>query len=73
MAVLLFAGAGYDGHFTNKQGKVREGSATFWRASRFVRLHTQDILLRDVFKQVRRGQIGRGGRMDTPRRLEVQT
>jgi len=42
---------GYDGHFTNKQGNVREGSATFWRTSRFRRLHTQDILMRDVFKQ----------------------
>ncbi len=47
------ARAGYEGHFTNKQGKVREGSATFWRRARFARLLSADIKLRDVFKQVR--------------------
>ena len=34
------------------QGKVREGSATFWRTSRFSRALTLDILMRDLFKQV---------------------
>ena len=32
MAVLP---AGYEGRFTNKMGKVKEGSATFHRTSRF--------------------------------------
>ncbi|KAL6757708.1 Endonuclease/exonuclease/phosphatase [Haematococcus lacustris] len=42
---------GYTGHYTNKQGRVREGSATFWRCSRFTRLQSRDILLRDAFRQ----------------------
>ncbi|KAJ9532675.1 hypothetical protein QJQ45_010759 [Haematococcus lacustris] len=42
---------GYAGHYTNKQGRVREGSATFWRCSRFTRLQSRDILLRDAFRQ----------------------
>jgi len=58
---LSAASAGYDGHFTNKQGKVREGSATFWRTSRFQRILTKDILLRDVFKQVCMCVWGGGG------------
>ncbi|GIL47193.1 hypothetical protein Vafri_4070 [Volvox africanus] len=40
---------GYGGHYTNKQGKVREGSATFWRTSRFTALAHHDIRLRDAF------------------------
>lgn len=43
---------GYEGHYTNKQGKVREGSATFWRTSRFRRMMTKEVLMRDIFKQV---------------------
>ena len=41
---------GYQGHYTNKQGKVREGSATFWRTSRFRLLLARDILLRDCLR-----------------------
>jgi hypothetical protein len=44
---------GYAGVYTNKQGKVREGSATFWRASRFTRLITRDMRMRELFKEVR--------------------
>jgi len=40
---------GYEGCYTNKQGKVREGSAMFWRTSRFRALAKKDVLLRDVF------------------------
>ncbi|GLI58784.1 hypothetical protein VaNZ11_000540 [Volvox africanus] len=40
---------GYEGHYTNKQGKVREGSATFWRTSRFTALAHHDIRLREAF------------------------
>ncbi|KAG1677548.1 hypothetical protein FOA52_014446 [Chlamydomonas sp. UWO 241] len=43
--------AGYAGRYTNKMGKVKEGSATFWRTSRFVEVGRRDVLLRDVFKQ----------------------
>ena len=37
---------GYEGCYTNKQGKVREGSAMFWRTSRFRSLAKKDVLLR---------------------------
>ncbi len=40
---------GYSGHYTNKQGKVREGSATFWRTDRYRALAHRDIRLRDAF------------------------
>ncbi|MEW5308605.1 MAG: hypothetical protein WDW38_000550 [Sanguina aurantia] len=45
----LMRRAGYDSHYTNKMGKVREGSATFWRAARFRKLAGRDIRLRDIF------------------------
>lgn len=41
--------AGYDSHYTNKMGKVREGSATFWRSTRFRKIAGRDIRLRDIF------------------------
>ncbi|PNH06494.1 2',5'-phosphodiesterase 12 [Tetrabaena socialis] len=44
-----YGGSGYSGHYTNKQGKVREGSATFWRTSRFTALAHADIRLRESF------------------------
>lgn len=37
---------GYSGHYTNKMGKVKEGSAMFWRNSRFSKAAHQDVLLR---------------------------
>ncbi|EFJ50866.1 hypothetical protein VOLCADRAFT_88222 [Volvox carteri f. nagariensis] len=40
---------GYSGHYTNKQGRVREGSATFWRTCRFTALAHKDIRLREAF------------------------
>lgn len=41
--------AGFDGVFTNKAGKVREGSATFWRKTRFKLLARRDIVLKKLF------------------------
>jgi hypothetical protein len=38
--------AGFCGHFTNKQGRVREGSALFWRASKWACAAVQDVKLR---------------------------
>lgn len=42
---------GYGGRYTNKQGKVKEGSATFWDAARFRLLAQHDVLLRRSFAQ----------------------
>ncbi|WIA16733.1 hypothetical protein OEZ85_013387 [Tetradesmus obliquus] len=42
--------AGWAGHFTNKQGRVREGSALFWRTDKWACAAVQDVKLRDVFK-----------------------
>jgi 2',5'-phosphodiesterase len=36
----------FRGHYTNKQGKVREGSAMFWSDSKWGCAAVQDILLR---------------------------
>jgi 2',5'-phosphodiesterase len=41
--------AGFDGVYTNKAGKVREGSATFWRRNRFKLLAQRDIALKELF------------------------
>jgi hypothetical protein len=38
--------AGYGGAYTNKQGRVREGSAMFWRKSRLQLAARHDVLLR---------------------------
>jgi 2',5'-phosphodiesterase len=38
--------AGYGGAYTNKQGRVREGSAMFWRRSRLQLAARHDVLLR---------------------------
>ncbi|GAX76948.1 hypothetical protein CEUSTIGMA_g4395.t1 [Chlamydomonas eustigma] len=43
---------GYDGRYTNKMGRVREGSATFWRTSRFSAVAVKDVFLRNVFKEL---------------------
>jgi mRNA deadenylase 3'-5' endonuclease subunit Ccr4 len=40
------ARAGFSGHYTNKQGKVREGSAMFWRDDKWARAGVQDVMLR---------------------------
>jgi 2',5'-phosphodiesterase len=42
---------GYKGRYTNKTGRVREGSATFWRSSRFALAAQRDVLLRQAFAQ----------------------
>ncbi|KXZ48132.1 hypothetical protein GPECTOR_30g228 [Gonium pectorale] len=42
---------GYSGHYTNKMGRVKEGSATFWRTARFSALAHADIRLRDAFRR----------------------
>jgi mRNA deadenylase 3'-5' endonuclease subunit Ccr4 len=44
--------AGWAGHFTNKQGRVREGSAMFWRRDKWACAAVQDVKLR----------VGRAGR-----------
>ena len=49
--------SGYDGRYTNKMGKVKEGSATFWRTSRLTEVARRDVLLRDVFREVWRGGV----------------
>ncbi len=41
--------AGFEGVYTNKAGKVREGSATFWRKDRFKLLARRDIALKELF------------------------
>lgn len=41
---------GYTGRYTNKMGSVREGSATFYKSSRFCELAHHPVLLRDLFK-----------------------
>jgi mRNA deadenylase 3'-5' endonuclease subunit Ccr4 len=41
--------AGFSGHFTNKQGRVREGSALFWRGSKWACAAVQDVKLRVRF------------------------
>lgn len=38
--------AGWAGHFTNKQGRVREGSALFWRTDKWACAAVQDVKLR---------------------------
>ena len=42
--------AGYDGVYTNKVGKVAEGCATFWLASRFCAAARRDLSMRGLFK-----------------------
>jgi 2',5'-phosphodiesterase len=41
--------AGFEGVYTNKAGKVREGSATFWRKNKFKLLAQRDIALKELF------------------------
>ena len=53
MPLLVYV-TGYEGRYTNKMGKVKEGSATFWRTSRLSEVSRKDVLLRDVFKEVSR-------------------
>jgi len=40
---------GYEGRYTSKLGRVREGSATFWRASKFSLGAARDVDLRRAF------------------------
>lgn len=42
---------GFEGRYTNKQGRVREGAAMFWRASRFRLAGSRDLSMRDVFRR----------------------
>ena len=51
---------GYDGRYTNKLGRVREGSATFWRRARFRLGGGRDVDLRRAFDGVGAGE-GDGG------------
>jgi 2',5'-phosphodiesterase len=43
---------GYEGRYTNKLGRVREGSATFWRTARFRLAGERDVDLRRAFERV---------------------
>lgn len=38
--------SGFAGHYTNKQGKVREGSAMFWRDDKWGLAALRDVMLR---------------------------
>lgn len=40
------ARSGFSGHYTNKQGKVREGSAMFWRENKWQVAAVRDVRLR---------------------------
>ena len=52
MCIVPSPPPGYEGRYTNKMGKVKEGSATFWRTSRLAEVDRRDVLLRDVFREV---------------------
>lgn len=41
--------AGFEGAFTNKAGKVREGAAAFWRRDRFRLKTRRDVALKNLF------------------------
>jgi 2',5'-phosphodiesterase len=41
--------AGYDGVYTNKAGKVREGAAVFWRRERFALAAQREVALKSLF------------------------
>src|SRR5690242_18577301 len=41
--------AGYDGVYTNKAGKVREGGAVFWRRERYSLAARRDVALKSLF------------------------
>ena len=49
---------GYEGRYTNKMGKVKEGEATFWRTSRFRQVAVHDVMLREVLRGVGVGGVG---------------
>lgn len=38
--------------YTNKAGKTAEGSATFWRRSRFAAVARRDLNFRQIFAQL---------------------
>jgi hypothetical protein len=44
--------AGFDGVYVNKAGKTAEGSATFWRCSRFICTAQEDINFRQLFAAI---------------------
>jgi 2',5'-phosphodiesterase len=44
--------AGFDGVYTNKAGKVREGCATFFRRRRLRLLSRRDVVLKDCFRRL---------------------
>jgi len=46
------AAAGFEGVYTNKAGKTTEGSATFWRRSRFAAAARRDLNFRDIFRDL---------------------
>jgi 2',5'-phosphodiesterase len=47
--------SGFTGHFTNKQGRVREGSAMFWRSSKWACAAVQDVKLRVSIAEIQVG------------------
>ena len=44
--------------YTNKAGKTAEGSATFWRRSRFAAAAQRDLNFRQIFAQLAELQAG---------------
>jgi hypothetical protein len=44
--------------YTNKAGKTAEGSATFWRRSRFAAVAQRDLNFRQIFAQLAELQDG---------------
>lgn len=42
-------GAGFEGRYTNKAGETAEGSAVFYRRSRFRLVRQKDIPMKDIF------------------------
>ena len=47
----VLSGVGYAGIYTNKAGRVKEGSAMFWRSDRFSLFDHRDIIFRDLFPE----------------------
>ena len=56
------ASTGFDGFYSNKAGKTAEGSATFWRRSRFTAAAKQTIDFRALFAAVAADPKGAGSR-----------
>lgn len=54
----MIATSGFEGVYTNKAGKTAEGSATFWRRSRFAAVARRDLNFREIFGRLADSQNG---------------